>query len=211
MKKLAKMFAVVAAMMIACSFVSCSSDDDDDDDVSGNAAIAKEFFGSEKVSSVWVCEDEYTRDIEDDDGNVVTKDAKCVDTYTLTIYEESKKFSLYIREVENGKLVDEFMSALGTYTVSEDGNTYNFVITKVPRGYILSDEDYAAAEKKYANDEKGLYKYFSELVDVPEAEKDDYKIKDKIKGTIGNDGKMTVYGSYSHENDDEENLVFTKQ
>lgn len=208
MKKLAKMFAVVAAMMIACSFVSCSSDDDDDDDVSGNEAIAKEFFGSEKASSVWVGEDEYTRDIVDADGNVVTEDAKCVDTYTLTIYEESKKFSLYmIREVKNGKLDNEFRSVLGTYTVSEDGNTYNFVITKVPRGYILSDEDYAAAEKKYANDEKGLYKYFSELVDVPEAEKDDYK----IKGTIGNDGKMTVYGLYSHENDDEENLVFTKQ
>lgn len=205
MKKLAKMFAVVAAMMIACSFVSCSSDDDDDDDVSGNEAIAKEFFGSEKASSVWVCEDEYTRDIEDDDGNVVTEDAKCVDTQTLTIYEESKKFSLYIREVENGKLVDEFMSALGTYTVSEDGNTYNFVITKVPRGYILSDEDYAAAEKKYANDEKGLYKYFSELVDVPESKKDYNK-----KSTIGNDGKMTVHGLYRHENNKEE-LVFTKQ
>lgn len=208
MKKLAKMFAVVAAMMIACSFVSCSSDDDDDDDdvpvnaaKAVNEAIAKEFFGSEKASSVWVCEDEYTRDIKDDDGNVVTKDAKCVDTYTLTIYEESKKFSLYIREVENGKLVDELMSALGTYTVSEDGNTYNFVITKVPRGYILSDEDYAAAEKKYANDEKGLCKYFSELVDVPEAEKDDYK----EKSTIGNDGKMTVYGLHG------KNLVFTKQ
>lgn len=207
MKKLAKMFAVVAAMMIACSFVSCSSDDDDDDDVSGNEAIAKEFFGSEKASSVWVGEDEYTRDIVDDDGNVVTKDAKCVDTYTLTIYEESKKFSLYMkREVKNGKLDNEFRSVLGTYTVSEDGNTYNFVITKVPRGYILSDEDYAAAEKKYANDEKGLYKYFSELVDVPESKKDD----NKIKSTIGNDGKMTVYGLYSHENDEEE-LVFTKQ
>lgn len=207
MKKLAKMFAVVAAMMIACSFVSCSSDDDDDDDVSGNEAIAKEFFGSEKASSVWVGEDEYTRDIVDADGNVVTEDAKCVDTYTLTIYEESKKFSLYmIREVKNGKLDNEFRSVLGTYTVSEDGNTYNFVITKVPRGYILSDEDYAAAEKKYANDEKGLYKYFSELVDVPESKKDYNK-----KSTIGNDGKMTVYGLYSHENDDEENLVFTKQ
>lgn len=207
MKKLAKMFAVVAAMMIACSFVSCSSDDDDDDDVSGNEAIAKEFFGSEKASSVWVGEDEYTRDIVDADGNVVTEDAKCVDTYTLTIYEESKKFSLYmIREVKNGKLDNEFRSVLGTYTVSEDGNTYNFVITKVSRGYILSDEDYAAAEKKYANDEKGLYKYFSELVDVPESKKDD----NKIKSTIGNDGKMTVYGLYSHENDEEE-LVFTKQ
>lgn len=202
MKKLAKMFAVVAAMMIACSFVSCSSDDDDDDDVSGNEAIAKEFFGSEKASSVWVC--------EDDDGNVVTENAKCVDTYTLTIYEGSKKFSLYNKFVENGKLVDEFMSALGTYTVSEDGNTYNFVITKVPRGYILSDKDYAAAEKKYANDEKDLYKYFSELVDVPEAEKDDYKIKVKIKGTIGKDGKMTVEGLKS-DSEDKHDLVFTKQ
>ena len=63
----------------------------------------------------------------------------------------------------------------------------------------------------YCIADENSYKYFSELVDVPEAEKDDYKIKDKIKGTIGNDGKMTVYGSYSHENDDEENLVFTKQ
>ena len=50
-------------------------------------AIAKEFFGSEKASSVWVC--------EDDDGNVVTENAKYVDTYTFTLYEGSKKFSLY--------------------------------------------------------------------------------------------------------------------
>ena len=90
----------------------------------------------------------------------------------------------------------------------EDGNTYNFVITKVTRGSILSDEDYAAAEKEYANDEKGLYKYFGELVDVPEAEKDD---KDyKVKGTIGNDGKMTAEGLES-DSEDEHYLVFTKQ
>ena len=74
---------------------------------------------------------------------------------------------------------------------------------KVSEDDVKAVADYAAAEKKYANDEKGLYKYFSELVDVPEAEKDDYK----KKSTIGNDGKMTVYGLYSHG----KNLVFTKQ
>ena len=31
MKKITKMFAVIAAMMLACSFVACSDGDDDDD------------------------------------------------------------------------------------------------------------------------------------------------------------------------------------
>ncbi|MEE1182100.1 MAG: hypothetical protein UHY90_07580, partial [Treponema sp.] len=42
MKKITKMFAVIAAMMLACSFVACSDDDDDDDDTSAVTTPAAE-------------------------------------------------------------------------------------------------------------------------------------------------------------------------
>ena len=112
--KFFNVFAILLAICLAASFVSCKNNDDDDDDSSGVTADSSDSSGVAGDSSTV-----YT--YSDSDGNVIQ---------TLTFYDDKTVTNVIVHEGQTHSSSGTWTGSLsGTGTITMNGETITFSVS----------------------------------------------------------------------------------